>query len=156
MATRFRTDIGPATQITLTVFILLMSTFVLGYFADPIINLYLDPFGTIADTVDGIRYEYEEEPVTWVEHFAKGLASLGLLGFAKFLVTLSPWHWFNMRNSGVIGGAARTGATGRERMQQISWIAVMVGVLTFLWVRKILCFTNWTSADLLARLSGKE
>jgi len=117
-------------QLTLTVAVFLLATFVLGYVADPIINLYLDPYGTIVSgPASGLLYE--EEPITWFEHFIKGFASLGLLGFAKFLLTLSPWHWLNMRNT--VGGG-RAGTTGRARLQQISWFAVGVGVLTFLWV----------------------
>ncbi|GAB7355688.1 hypothetical protein MBLNU459_g6391t1 [Dothideomycetes sp. NU459] len=121
-------------QIFLTFLIFLVATFVLGYVADPIINLYLDPYGTLS-SVPSHRTSAllpEDEPITWIEHFVKGLASLGLLGFAKFLLTLSPIHWFNMRTSGAIPGG-RPGTAGRDRMQQISWIAVLVGVATVVW-----------------------
>lgn len=116
--------------------IFLVATFVLGFLADPIINLYLDPYGTIADAMplagETVHYGYEDEPITWIEHFTKGFASLGLLGFVKVLFGLGPWHW--MRIGG--GGATRTGATGRERMQQLNWLAVILGVVTVLWVSK--------------------
>ena len=125
-----------ASQLVLTVAIFVFAMFVLGFVADPIINLYLDPVGTIA-TAGGPRgsliYD-EDEGEGWGEHFIKGLASLGLLGFAKFLLTLSPFHSFNMRGTGVAIGGGRHGAqTGRERLQQLSWLAVAVGVATFLW-----------------------
>lgn len=125
-----------ASQISLTFFIFLVATFILGYVADPIINLYLDPYGTISSVPSqGSNILLpEDEPITWIEHFVKGLASLGLLGFAKFILTLSPYQWFNMRASGTMGGG-RGGNTGRDRMQQISWIAVLVGVVTVVWVR---------------------
>lgn len=107
-------------------------TFLLGFFADPIINLYLDPYNTIADLpVHGTQAIYDDEPDSWAEHFTKGMASLGLLGFAKFVVTLNPWALWNMRG----GGGARAGANGRDRVQQISWIAVLVGIATVLVVR---------------------
>lgn len=110
--------------------------FILGFFADPIINLYLDPVNTIA-TVGGPTGSliYEDEEPGWIEHFIKGMASLGLLGFAKFLLTLSPWHWFNMRGTGIyVGGSGgRGGQTGRDRMTQLSWIAIVIGIVTFLY-----------------------
>lgn len=112
--------------------------FILGFVADPIINLYLDPLNTIA-TVGGPTGSliFEDEDAGWGEHFVKGLASLGLLGFAKFLLTLSPLNWFNMRGTGVYigggGGGGRAGTTGRERMAQLSWITIVIGIVTFLY-----------------------
>jgi hypothetical protein len=115
-----------AAQILLTLAIFIVASFTLGYVADPIINLYLDPYDTITHGSQPLLPT--DEPVTWTEHFVKGFASLGLVGFAKFLLTLSPWQMYNMRTS--VGG--RT--TGRDRMAQISWIAVAVGIFTFTWV----------------------
>jgi len=126
-----------AAQIALTLSILVVGMFVLGFVADPIINLYLDPVTTIA-TAGGPRDSlfFEDEPATWTEHFIKGLASLGLLGFAKFLLTLSPWHWFNMRGTGVMvnrSGGGLAGGTGRDRLQGLNWIAIVVGVATVMY-----------------------
>lgn len=126
-----------AAQIGLTIAIFVVAMFVLGFVADPIINLYLDPVDTIA-TVGGPTGSliFEDEEAGWGEHFVKGLASLGLLGFAKFLLTLSPWHWFNMRGTGFhIGGSGggRAGTTGRDRMAQLSWITIVIGIMTFLY-----------------------
>ena len=141
--------------------IFVVAMFVLGFVADPIINLYLDPIGTVASLPDEARQMvktgqtpsmvFEDEPAGWSEHFVKGLASLGLLGFAKFLLTLSPWHWFNMRGGGfggggwgggwgngiVVGGGGGgrggRGVTGRDRLQQLSWVTILIGIVTFLY-----------------------
>lgn len=120
-----------AAQVGLTLVIFLTAIFVLGFVADPIINLYLDPLEAIA-TRGGPTGSliYEDEAPSWAEHFVKGLASLGLLGFAKFILTLSPLNWFNMRGTGVYVGGR--GNTGRERINQLSWIAIVVGIVTFL------------------------
>jgi hypothetical protein len=117
-----------ATQILLTVAIFIVASFSLGYVADPIINLYLDPYDTITHGSQPLLPP--DDPVTWTEHFAKGFASLGLVGFLKFFLTLSPWQMYNMRTSGV----GRGRSTGRDRMAQISWVAVGIGLLTAVWV----------------------
>ena len=87
------------TQLSLTILIFVLAMFALGFVADPILNLYLDPYDTITSGV-GLREEVEL-PVTtgkagWTEHFVKGLASLGLLGFAKFFFALTPWVCFHL------------------------------------------------------------
>lgn len=116
-----------AAQLALTLLIIASSVFLLGFVADPIINMYIDPYTAIA-TGGGPRDSliWEDEPTTWFEHMVKGIASLGLVGFAKFLFTLSPFQWFNMR----VGGRTSMGGNGRDRLQQISWITVMIGVIT--------------------------
>lgn len=122
-------------QLGLTAAIFVLAMFVLGFVADPIINLYIDPYNTIA-TAGGPTGSllFEDEAPSWTEHFIKGLASLGLLGFAKFLLTLNPFSWWNLRHSGLMGSSrAGLGGTGRERLNQISWAAVVVGILMFLW-----------------------
>lgn len=143
-------------QIGLTIIIFLLATFVLGYIADPIISLYLDPYSTIASGTAGTSL-YEDEPNSWTEHFLKGFASLGLLGFAKFFLTLSPWHWFNYRSPGILRGGRA--ATGRERVAQISWFTIMVGVVTVLVVRHgngDLKLRTLTNAGGLERCPGLE
>lgn len=121
-------------QLGLTLLIFLASVFFLGFVADPIINVYLDPVNTIS-TAGGPTGSlfYEDEPTTWFEHFLKGLASLGLLGFAKFLFSLSPFQWFNVRTGGMMGGRSVVGGSGRDRLQQLSWITIMIGIGTFLY-----------------------
>lgn len=119
-----------AAQIGLTLAILLLTMFVLGFVADPIINMYLDPVSTVVNSGGPTgSLTYDDEAVGWSEHFFKGLASLGLLGFAKLLLTLSPWHWFNARGSGVMG----RNANGRNRMRDLSWPVIVIGVSTFLY-----------------------
>ena len=111
--------------------------FLLGFVADPIINLYLDPFSAFSsDPLSGINHKIEnslseDDIPTWTEHFAKGLASLGLLGLAKFFFSIRAWHW-NLR-SGVRGGTG-----GRDRLANLSWVMILIGVATFLWVSTLL------------------
>lgn len=68
----------------------------------------------------------------------KGLTSLGLLGFLKVIFFLGPNSWWNLRNSGLLGsGGGRAGGSGRERLGQLGWLVVLVGVLNFfVWVWK--------------------
>ncbi|KAH8599147.1 hypothetical protein B0O99DRAFT_683127 [Bisporella sp. PMI_857] len=125
-------------QIFLTVVILLGTIFILGFIADPIINIYLDPYDTITSIpTKGIPEIHldDDDDGGWAEHFAKGLASLGLLGMIKAFFVMSPWQWWNIRTSGLLGGTARgrRGGTGRERMENISWTLVLIGVMTFLY-----------------------
>ena len=129
-----------ATQFLFTISIFLMALFVMGFVADPIINLYVDPFSIISAAPlsrVGARIEpifTDDDTPTWTEHFVKGLASLGLLGFVKVIFALSPWQWWNLRSTGIIRGGGNSGNTGRDRMANISWIVVVIGVGTFLWV----------------------
>ncbi|KAI9805441.1 MAG: hypothetical protein M1825_000692 [Sarcosagium campestre] len=118
---------------SLTVAILLLSTFLLGFVADPIINLYLDPYTTISKPRLKMDPILDDEDSSWPEHFLKGLASLGLLGFVKVLFAMSPWQWFNLRGSGFMGGSGRAGGSGRDRLASLSWIVILIGVGTFLW-----------------------
>ena len=126
------------TQIGLTIAIFIFAMFLLGFVADPIINLYFDPWSTISsDPLSKINTKIEpvlsdDDTVSWAEHFLKGLASLGLLGFVKFLFALSPWQWWNLRSSGIVSGGRAN--NGRDRLANLSWIMVVLGVATFLWV----------------------
>ena len=132
-----------ATQIVLTCFIFFMALFIMGFIADPIINFYVDPYSVLSSapfSKVGARLEpmlSDDEITTWTEHLIKGLASLGLLGFVKVLFALSPWQWWNIRSSGIMNGGGRSGNTGRERLASISWILIVVGITTFLWVYAI-------------------
>lgn len=148
-----------AAQIVLTAAIFMLALFFMGFIADPIINFYAEPYSVFyAPRSLGERIEPilgEEEDPTWAEHFLKGLASLGLLGFVKAIITLSPWNWFNIR----VGGSGRSGATGRDRMANVSWIVVFIGVLTFLWVSKQLHIhrkSAYTFTGSLQRSPGLE
>lgn len=124
------------TQITITAGIMLMLVFAFGFVADPIINLYLDPLDTVLSIPSGgaIGNKYETDSGSWGEHFLKGLASLGLLGFVKVFFAMSPFQWFNIRAGGVFGGGRRRRGGGRDRLEDISWTVVVIGVITFLTV----------------------
>ena len=139
-----------ATQLALTISIFFVALFVMGFVADPIINLYVDPYSVIS-TAPLSKVGQKIEPIfsdddapTWTEHFIKGLASLGLLSFVKVLFALSPWQWWNLRSSGIMSGGGRSGNTGRDRLASISWIVVLIGVGTFLWVCLLLLVMSTT------------
>jgi hypothetical protein len=125
------------TQILLTIAIMFMAIFMLGFIADPIINLYLDPYETITSLPRGgtPAFQFEDGDGSWIEHFLKGLASMGLLGFVKVFFAMGPWQWWNLRQVGIVGGRVRRrGGTGRERLEDISWSLVLIGFVTFLYV----------------------
>ncbi|KAK6417696.1 hypothetical protein LTR95_017302 [Oleoguttula sp. CCFEE 5521] len=122
-------------QIGLTLAILAILVFLLGFVADPLINLYLDPVSTIA-TAGGPTGSliYEDDTVGWAEHFAKGFASLGLVGFAKAMITMSPWHFLRIGGGGGTGvGRSGVAGTGRDRMRELSWITILIGIVTILY-----------------------
>lgn len=119
-------------QVILTVGVFFLAMFLFGFIADPIISLYLDPYSTLL----GKKVELiskDDGLTSWPEHFIKGLATIGLLSFLKFLFALSPWQWWNVRSSGILGGGGRR-STGRDRLANISWVVILIGVGTFLWV----------------------
>jgi hypothetical protein len=141
-----------AAQIGLTAIILISIIFVLGFVADPIINLYLDPWSFLSpwSGLSGSEYAYyyEDESSTWYEHFAKGFASMGVLGFLKVFIA-SPLAYFR------IGGGGRGRTTGRDRYEQVSWIIIAVGVGTFLAVCLDPSIMNSTKSLTLKRQSTK-
>lgn len=123
---------GKPLQLLLTMMILFITVFILGFVADPIINLYLDPYDVM--TSGGLTDPVLED-ATWFEHLLKGLASLGLLGMVKAFLAMGPWQWLQFRSYNLLGGGRRGRAVdGRDRMANISWYLVAVGVITFLWV----------------------
>ncbi|KAI1173064.1 hypothetical protein F4777DRAFT_559437 [Nemania sp. FL0916] len=127
---------SPVISLIMTLMILFVTIFLLGFVADPILGLWLDPVGTISDTViPGGRPSDEDIDYDggWFEHLLKGVFSLGLLGFFKAFLAMSPWQWWNLRTSGIVGGGARRGGTGRQRLENINLTLVLIGVLTFLY-----------------------
>ncbi|KAI1325856.1 hypothetical protein F5Y16DRAFT_376566 [Xylariaceae sp. FL0255] len=130
---------SPVISLLMTVAIMVVTIFLLGFVADPILGLWLDPVGTIADTVmPASRFSYDEFEIGdesgWFEHLLKGVFSLGLIGFVKAFLVMSPWQWWNLRTSGIVsGGGGRRGGTGRDRMENINLTLVLIGVLTFLY-----------------------
>lgn len=110
------------TQILLTIGILLLTVFLLGFVADPIIDFYV---GSLEVDLD-----MDEERTSWPEHFLKGLAVLGITSFSRALFTLSPFSTF--RPTGIVTPGRST--TGRNRAASISWLFIVLGVASFLWV----------------------
>lgn len=136
-------------RVALTLVTLLFTVFLLGFVADPIIGIWLDPVGAITDSVVDVfddldatdDYPYDaEEPGDWLDHFLKGFFSLGLLGCVKAFFALSPWQWWNIRGSGLLGGGRRRG-TGRDRLEDINLALVLIGVATFVGV-SLLCLVG--------------
>lgn len=123
-------------RIFLTATIMVIALFILGFVADPIINIWIDPAGAVMDVMTGgldgfeeiLDYMPEDEPNTWFVHFSKGLLSLGLVGLVKVFLGMGPLHWWNIR-----GGGGRRGR-GRDRLENVSWILVFIGVATFIGV----------------------
>ncbi|KAK6360406.1 hypothetical protein TWF730_006548 [Orbilia blumenaviensis] len=144
---------------SITAVILLITVYLLGFVADPIINLYINPWyavegGSFSFTINGftlygpaVHHTPRSPPIPSaaaeigiVEHMARGLSALGLIGFGKVLVFSH--HWIRH-----IFGAAADRRGGRERMGQLSWIIIIWGVVNFLiliwgYVR------NWTKSIL--------
>lgn len=111
----------------MTVIILFLVVFLLGFIADPIINIYVDPWSYLApwsSSASNHYYYEDDERVTWFEHFSKGFAGMGVLGFLKVLLA-SPLAYFRV-------GGGRGRATGRDRVEQVSWFIILIGVVTFL------------------------
>ncbi|APA16199.1 hypothetical protein SS1G_10385 [Sclerotinia sclerotiorum 1980 UF-70] len=124
-------------QLCLTLAILFVTIFVMGFVADPIINFYLDPYSTILSfpSMGGsgpALHIVETETTTWTEHLLKGLASLGMLGFVKIFFAMSSFSWWNIRQTGVFGGGRVRAGTGRNRLENISWTLVIIGIGAFL------------------------
>lgn len=74
--------------------------------------MYLDPWSYLTPWSSWSRsYYYEgDEPSTWYEHFAKGFASMGVLGFLKVLLA-SPSHTLGLEAAEV----ERPAGTGMSR-----------------------------------------
>lgn len=145
--------------------------FVLGFIADPIINFALDPYGTLLPGffVPGFSFQvftfgdpglYYDTPAParprdrqreqsgWIEHFTKGAASLGLVSFLKFMFT-SPLQFFFR------GGAGGGRQTGRDRLNTVTWIMIVIGVATFLYVSyPLMCSSSANCSQILPILKA--
>lgn len=128
----------------LTLLILFLTVFILGFVADPIIYLWSDPISAVVDGLSGSFDEFdelrdwlpeEELPDTWPWHFYRGFFALGLVGLVKSFFAMRPWHWWNVRT----GAGGRRGGRGRDRLENISMLMVVIGVVTFLSVSIYLC-----------------
>ncbi|EPS45271.1 hypothetical protein H072_741 [Dactylellina haptotyla CBS 200.50] len=150
-------------QVTITALIFVLTVYILGFVADPIINLYVNPWyavegGNFSFTINGFTVygptmanRVPRTPmgnaaggkVGWLEHMVRGMSALGLIGFAKVLVFSH--HWIRYIFGGPPGVARR--GEGRDRLGQLSWIIIIWGVVNFLifvwgYVR------NWTKGIL--------
>lgn len=122
----------------LTLLILFLTVFILGFVADPIIYLWSDPISAVVDGFSGSFDEFDELrdwlpedelPDTWPWHFYRGFFALGLVGLVKSFFAMRPWHWWNVR---IGAGGGRRGGRGRDRLENISMLMVVIGVVTFL------------------------
>ncbi|ETN44878.1 uncharacterized protein HMPREF1541_09753 [Cyphellophora europaea CBS 101466] len=134
----------------LTIGVMVIIVFFLGFVADPIINLYIDPYDTI---VGNEPYWSEVDVATsngsisgWCLHFLKGVISMGLVGFLKTAL-LNPFNFLSPRGIG-FGSYRRSGTTttGRDRAVNVSWIAVAIGIMSafyffYKWVQTIIGHT---------------
>lgn len=155
-------------QLVLTIFVMFVAVFLLGFVADPVINLYFEPASTLASIATGNSpgyLEIEEDLLEldgWTMHFLKGLTSIGVLGFLKVFIT-APLAWWNFRQGGLFGGfgyggggrngRVRAGVTGRDRTENTFWIVVIIGILTMLYVSAIIPPTE-SNILILLRASG--
>ena len=134
----------------LTVLVMLTIMFFLGFVADPIINLYVDPY----DTIVGNERYWNEVDVNdandtisgWTLHFMKGLISMGLVGFLKTAL-FNPFNFLNLRGTGFVS-SRRSGmsTTSRDRAVNVSWIAVAIGISSafyffYKWVQTLIGHT---------------
>ncbi|KEF57439.1 uncharacterized protein A1O9_05356 [Exophiala aquamarina CBS 119918] len=129
----------------LTVLVMILVMFLLGFIADPILNIYTDPYDTLMRHEDmWERVEVNQAKVTgsgWGQHFVKGLVSMGVLSFLRSMV-LNPFHWINLRNTGFFGGrSSGRSTTGRDRALNVSWVMVAFGVITAFYL-----FYKWVQA----------
>ncbi|EXJ81724.1 hypothetical protein A1O1_07789 [Capronia coronata CBS 617.96] len=134
----------------LTIFVMLIFMFIFGFVADPILNFYTDPYETIIGHEDFWQeVDVNESKNTfsgWAQHFMKGLVSMGVLSFLRTAL-LNPFQWWNLRNTGFVSSRiSGRSATGRDRAVNISWIVVVMGVLSasylfYQWVETIIAKT---------------
>ncbi|CAK7198919.1 hypothetical protein SEUCBS139899_001587 [Sporothrix eucalyptigena] len=144
------------TRALLTLLVFGLTLFVLGFIADPLMDLWVDPSGVIMDTFldlgdfdtddDFLAQVHEAlhtedgggslanivEPASWWEHFLKGFFSLGIVGVVKTFLVVSPFTWFNLRGAGLGRGRRRAAGGGRGRYDSMGWIFILVGAFTFL------------------------
>lgn len=157
---------SPVLAFGLAAVIFVFLIFLLGFIGDYILDFWLDPTAIMAgfvgmelddwDDVDADRglgiADLDEN--SWSFHFVKGLFSLGLLGFVKSFVVMSPFQWWNLRTSGLVGGGRRRG-TGRDRLENVSLTLVIIGAVSFFWVSS-LPSRRWISLLLTNAPDGVE
>lgn len=171
------------TRALLTLLVFVLTLFVLGFVADPLMDLWVDPSGMIMDTfLELSDFDTDDDLLGgfhdvlggggggvggvadivgvsgWWEHFIKGFFSLGIVGVVKTFFIVSPFTWFNLRGVGLGRGRRRAAGGGRGRYESMSWIFILVGAFTFLGVssnERALMFLFFTANKTLFRLPGK-
>ncbi|RKU44711.1 hypothetical protein DL546_006701 [Coniochaeta pulveracea] len=136
------------TRAALTVLVMVVGLFLLGFAADPLIGLWIDPVGSITDAITDVFTDIEglgpanarNEPFSVTSHFSKGLLSLGVVGFVKTLLT-SPVYWIRWG----LGGFGTRRRRGRERIDDISLYYVAIGLFTFMAVSACVSSLNFLS-----------
>jgi hypothetical protein len=121
------------TRAALTVMVMVVSLFILGFVADPIISLWLDPVGSVTDAITGVFTDVEgleplavnDRPFSLNAHLAKGFVTLGLVGFVKTVIA-SPIYWVRWGLGG-LGGRRRR---GRRDIDDLNWYYIGMGLLT--------------------------
>ena len=147
------------TRAFLTVLAFLLTLFILGFIADPLMDLWSDPTGTIVGSLAGFDDLDDDSPIlsgigsilhsgndkyaafeddidlssSWSGHFLKGFFSLGIVGVVKTFLMVSPFTWWNLRGAG-FGRGRRRNAGGRDRFNSMGWVFILVGAVTFLGV----------------------
>lgn len=141
----------------LTLLVFLATLFVLGFIADPLMDLWTDPVGMLVDTFVGLddldlddatkrrlhdvlgntqasgAAVADAAASTWWGHLFKGFLSLGIVGVVKTFLVVSPFTWWNLRGTG-FGRARRRAGGGRAQFESTGWIFIIVGAFTFLGV----------------------
>lgn len=134
---------SPVLAFLLAILLVVFTIFLLGFVADPILDLWLNRFGPVVEGIGVFDTDLEDElPLPnideegWLFHFLKGTFSLGLFGAVKAIFAMSPWQWWNYRASGILGGNGRRrrAGTGRERLENINTYLILIGVATVFWV----------------------
>ncbi|KIW14024.1 hypothetical protein PV08_06805 [Exophiala spinifera] len=122
----------------LTVAVMLVVMFLLGFVADPILNFYADPYETILGEEElwqeVVVNDFDETVSGWLLHFIKGFVSMGVMSFLRTII-LNPFQWWSLRHNGFVSTrAARRAPTGRDRAMNISWIVIVMGILSATWM----------------------
>ncbi len=126
-------------QILLTLLVIFTTVFLLGFCAEPLLNFYLDPFDSFTSwlpwpTAPKVASSHRDgQSQSWLDHLLKGLATLGVLGCVKACGAL-PWRIWRSRFS--TGRAGRAMPSGRQRIEDVGILVLVVGVTIFLIVSK--------------------
>lgn len=147
------------TRAILTVTAFILTLFILGFIADPLMDLWSDPAGTVIGSLSDLNDYDDDLPIlsgiwnmfsgsntkhivfeddldldlesTWFGHFLKGFFSLGIVGVLKTALMVSPFTWWNLRGAG-LGRGRRRAAGGRDRFDNMGWVFIFIGAATFL------------------------